>query len=67
MELPDKCLVLLYTDGLTDAVNAGKEHFGQERLLTWLTQTAAARPVEPRNRSKNGSRAKSKNISRPER
>jgi serine phosphatase RsbU (regulator of sigma subunit)/anti-sigma regulatory factor (Ser/Thr protein kinase) len=41
VELPEKCLVLLYTDGLTDAINAGKEHFGQERLLTWLAQSAA--------------------------
>ena len=41
VDLPEKCLVLLYTDGLTDAINAGKEHFGQERLLTWLAQSAA--------------------------
>ena len=41
VDLPEKCQVLLYTDGLTDAINAGKEHFGQERLLTWLAQSAA--------------------------
>ena len=40
VDLPEKSLALLYTDGLTDAINAGKEHFGQERLLTWLAQSA---------------------------
>jgi len=42
VDLPEKCQVLLFTDGLTDAINEGKEHFGQERLLDWLAKSAAA-------------------------
>jgi serine phosphatase RsbU (regulator of sigma subunit)/anti-sigma regulatory factor (Ser/Thr protein kinase) len=36
IDLPEKCRVLLYTDGLTEAMNAGGERFGQERLAEWL-------------------------------
>jgi sigma-B regulation protein RsbU (phosphoserine phosphatase) len=41
VELPEKCQVLLYTDGLTDAINEGQEHFGQERLMDWLAKSMA--------------------------
>lgn len=42
VDLPAKCQVLLFTDGLTDAINEGKEHFGQERLLDWLAKSATS-------------------------
>jgi serine phosphatase RsbU (regulator of sigma subunit) len=44
VELPEDCRVLLYTDGVTDAMNARREPFGQERLLNWLRR----RPAWPR-------------------
>lgn len=39
VELPENCRVLLYTDGLTDALNSSREHFGQQRLMDWLGRT----------------------------
>ena len=39
VDLPEHCRVLLYTDGLTEAMSAGGERFGQERLVEWLTHT----------------------------
>jgi serine phosphatase RsbU (regulator of sigma subunit)/anti-sigma regulatory factor (Ser/Thr protein kinase) len=36
IDLPQHCRVLLYTDGLTEAMNAAGERFGQERLMEWL-------------------------------
>jgi serine phosphatase RsbU (regulator of sigma subunit) len=36
VDLPEHCRVLLYTDGLTEAINAAGERFGQERLSEWL-------------------------------
>jgi serine phosphatase RsbU (regulator of sigma subunit) len=36
VDLPEHCRVLLYTDGLTEAMNAAGERFGQERLVEWL-------------------------------
>src|SRR5205085_12358567 len=42
VELTSPCQVLLYTDGLTEAVNAEGERFGQDRLAKWLEQNAAA-------------------------
>jgi serine phosphatase RsbU (regulator of sigma subunit)/anti-sigma regulatory factor (Ser/Thr protein kinase) len=39
VELPENCRVLLYTDGLPDALNSRREHFGQQRLMDWLGQT----------------------------
>jgi serine phosphatase RsbU (regulator of sigma subunit)/anti-sigma regulatory factor (Ser/Thr protein kinase) len=36
IDLPKHCRVLLYTDGLTEAINATGERFGQERLMEWL-------------------------------
>lgn len=38
VELPQGCRVLLYTDGLTEALNAKREQFGQARLMDWLTR-----------------------------
>jgi serine phosphatase RsbU (regulator of sigma subunit)/anti-sigma regulatory factor (Ser/Thr protein kinase) len=38
VDLPEHCRVLLYTDGLTEAMNAAGERFGQERLAEWLPQ-----------------------------
>jgi serine phosphatase RsbU (regulator of sigma subunit) len=38
-ELPERCRVLLYTDGLTEARNVQGELFGQERLMDWLKET----------------------------
>jgi two-component system sensor histidine kinase ChiS len=42
VELPAPCRVLLYTDGMTEALNAEREPFGQERLLNWLRRSANA-------------------------
>ena len=39
VDLTEHCRVLLYTDGLTEAMSAGGERFGQERLAEWLTHT----------------------------
>lgn len=36
VELPSHCRVLLYTDGLTEALDADGERYGQERLSAWL-------------------------------
>jgi serine phosphatase RsbU (regulator of sigma subunit) len=36
VELSRHCRVLLYTDGLTEALAANGERFGQERLSAWL-------------------------------
>ncbi|MDB6066599.1 MAG: Protein serine/threonine phosphatase [Pedosphaera sp.] len=41
LDLPENCRVLLYTDGLTEALNAKREHFGQARLMDWLTRGAS--------------------------
>ncbi len=43
VDLPENCHVLLYTDGLTDALNAKKEYFGQQRLMDWLKKAGATR------------------------
>ena len=37
-ELAANSRVLLYTDGLTEAVNAEGERYGQERLIAWLEE-----------------------------
>ena len=44
VDLPEHCRVLLYTDGLTEAMNAAGERFGQERLTDWLPLRAQAAP-----------------------
>ena len=36
VDLPANCRVLLYTDGLTEAMDTAGERFGQERLAAWL-------------------------------
>ncbi|MDB6122122.1 MAG: Protein serine/threonine phosphatase [Pedosphaera sp.] len=41
VDLPENCRVLLYTDGLTEALNAKGEYFGQQRLMDWLASTTA--------------------------
>lgn len=38
VELPAKSRVLLYTDGLTEAVGGDGERYGQERLTAWLNE-----------------------------
>ncbi|HEX4263085.1 MAG TPA: SpoIIE family protein phosphatase [Verrucomicrobiae bacterium] len=38
VDLPPNCRVLLYTDGLTEAMGAGGERFGQERLADWFNE-----------------------------
>ncbi len=38
--LANRCRVLLYTDGLTEARNGQGDLFGQERLIEWLRQSA---------------------------
>ncbi|HEY2084245.1 MAG TPA: SpoIIE family protein phosphatase [Verrucomicrobiae bacterium] len=46
VELPANCRVLLYTDGLTEAMDAAGERFGQERLTDWLNESRGqARPA----------------------
>ncbi|MDB6108677.1 MAG: putative Phosphoserine phosphatase, partial [Pedosphaera sp.] len=39
VELPLNCRVLLYTDGLTEALNSHGQYFGQKRLLDWLAHS----------------------------
>ncbi len=39
-------IFVLYTDGLTEAENSGKEYFGQERLKQLIMENAHLRPVE---------------------
>jgi serine/threonine protein phosphatase PrpC len=41
------CRLLLYTDGVTDACNSHEEHFGQERLASWLLQSATRLATAP--------------------
>jgi serine phosphatase RsbU (regulator of sigma subunit)/anti-sigma regulatory factor (Ser/Thr protein kinase) len=46
VELPVNCRVLLYTDGLTEAMDAAGERYGQDRLTDWFKKTQAqARPA----------------------
>jgi serine phosphatase RsbU (regulator of sigma subunit)/anti-sigma regulatory factor (Ser/Thr protein kinase) len=46
IDLPANCRVLLYTDGLTEAMDATGERFGQERLMDWLQERRGqARPA----------------------
>jgi anti-sigma regulatory factor (Ser/Thr protein kinase) len=40
VELPPHCRVLLYTDGLIDALNADGQHYGHQRLSAWLTSAS---------------------------
>jgi serine phosphatase RsbU (regulator of sigma subunit) len=40
VELPQHCCALLYTDGLTEALNSQGNRFGQERLMNWLERNA---------------------------
>ncbi len=40
VQLPARCCTLLYTDGLTEALNSKGERFGQERLMSWLGKVA---------------------------
>lgn len=42
VELPRNCRVLLFTDGLTEALNADGERYGQERLSAWLTEVSGS-------------------------
>jgi sigma-B regulation protein RsbU (phosphoserine phosphatase) len=45
-DLPANCRVLLYTDGLTEAMDAAGERFGQERLTEWFQESRGqARPA----------------------
>ena len=50
VELSPNCRVLLYTDGLTEALDENGERYGQERLTTWLneagTTTGSARQLK---------------------
>jgi serine phosphatase RsbU (regulator of sigma subunit) len=41
VELSNQCRVLLYTDGLTEAMNAKGARFGQDRLVSWFGQAKA--------------------------
>jgi serine phosphatase RsbU (regulator of sigma subunit)/anti-sigma regulatory factor (Ser/Thr protein kinase) len=41
VDLPPNCRILLYTDGLTDALNVKREPFSHERLMRWLHRTTA--------------------------
>lgn len=42
LDIPQNGRVLLYTDGLTEALDSKGEYFGQQRLLTWLQETLPA-------------------------
>jgi serine phosphatase RsbU (regulator of sigma subunit) len=39
-------LLLLYTDGITDAADEHQETFGTHRLLDWASQQVGRRPIE---------------------
>ena len=39
VELPMNCRVLLYTDGLTEAMDAAGERYGQDRLTDWFKKS----------------------------
>lgn len=39
-------LIVLYTDGVTEAVNSGGEQFGAERLTAWAARQAGRSPEE---------------------
>jgi len=41
VDLPLNCRVLLYTDGLTEAMDAEGERYGQDRLTDWFKETQA--------------------------
>ena len=41
VDLPPNCSVLLYTDGLTEAMDAAGERYGQDRLTNWFRDTRA--------------------------
>lgn len=41
LDLPAGCRLLLFTDGLTEALDAEGHRFGQERLGAWLQHTSA--------------------------
>lgn len=43
IDLPRDARVLLYTDGLIEAVNAAGERYGEERLAQWLQASSSAR------------------------
>lgn len=46
---PDETL-LLYTDGVTDAVNPAREMFGEKRFLALAAEVSAAKPSEAQQR-----------------
>ena len=39
-------LLVLYSDGVTEARNSDEEEFGEERLMEFLTESSALRPEE---------------------
>jgi len=39
VDLPQNCSVLLYTDGITEAMGASGERYGQDRLTNWFRET----------------------------
>jgi serine phosphatase RsbU (regulator of sigma subunit)/anti-sigma regulatory factor (Ser/Thr protein kinase) len=43
VELPVNCRVLLYTDGLTEALDSQGRYFSQQRLMNWLSQATGDR------------------------
>ena len=46
VDLPANCSVLLYTDGITEALDAEGERYGQERLTTWLEKARTRSATE---------------------
>jgi serine phosphatase RsbU (regulator of sigma subunit) len=45
LTLPARCRVLLYTDGMTEALDPDGGRFGQERLAAWLERASALGPA----------------------
>jgi sigma-B regulation protein RsbU (phosphoserine phosphatase) len=49
IQLDKESLLLFYTDGLNEAMNAHKEEFGMERLINIVKQNKGLRPAEISN------------------
>ena len=49
VDLPKDCRVMLYTDGITEAMNGAGERSGQERFAEWLPPARGRYASEPQD------------------